>query len=196
MATLDAPAPQKVITWTRPSTFGAPPSARGGHTACLVGNLFVVFGGTRTDAEAVGRFLYLDDLWVLDTDSMRWHCPTLAGRKPPARYGHAAVVIDFKVYIFGGKGAGGALYNDVWMLDVERWAWQMLPTATAAPPAPRMGHAMVALGSGPRFLVCGGWDGSAAFMSDSWVYDTGEEAGSRARLSSREGCGWHLGAAV
>jgi N-acetylneuraminic acid mutarotase len=148
-------AQQKVITWTRPATFGAPPTPRGGHTSVLVGNLFVVFGGTRTDTEGTGKFKYLSDVFVLDTDTMRWHCPTLVGRSPPARYGHTAVVLDYKMYICGGRGEKGALFNDVWVLDVERWEWQLLPTSTAAPPAPRMGHSAVALAP-HRILVFGG----------------------------------------
>jgi hypothetical protein len=32
-------------SWTRPVMSGVPPSARGGHSAALVGNLFIVFGG-------------------------------------------------------------------------------------------------------------------------------------------------------
>jgi hypothetical protein len=34
-----------VLAWSRPSTESAPPKARGGHTATLVGTDLVVFGG-------------------------------------------------------------------------------------------------------------------------------------------------------
>ena len=106
-------------------------------------------------------------MWAIDIDSMTWHKPTCAGRGPGARYGHCAVVIDYKVYIFGGRGPRGLLYNDLWCLDVETWSWTLLPSTTA-PPLARFGHAGVAVGG--KFAVWGGWDGKSMY-NDLWVYD-------------------------
>ena len=84
------------------------------------------------------KFAYTNDVWAIDVDTMTWHNPRCAGHAPAPRYGHTATVIDYKYYIMGGKGEGKAVYNDVWCLDVERWAWELMPSTTA-PPAPYSG---------------------------------------------------------
>lgn len=168
----------KVVKWTRPAVFGAPPPPRGGHTGVMVGNLFIVFGGTLYKGD--NKFAYLNDTWALDVDTMKWHLPKCAGRPPGGRYGHTAVVVDYKVYIFGGKGEGGILYNDLWCLDVEKWSWAMIPSSTAAPPGTRFGHSMIAVGD--KLAVFGGWDGRAA-NNEFWLFDlctSGARAGGRA----------------
>lgn len=66
---MEPPAdPSRVIKWTKPATFNAPPPARGGHTANIVGNLLVIFGGTRYSGG--GKFEYFDDVWALNLDDM------------------------------------------------------------------------------------------------------------------------------
>jgi len=76
------------------------------------------------------------------------------------------------VYVFGGKGPNGRLYNDLFCLDVEKWTWSVVPSATS-PPLGRFGHAMVAVED--KIVVFGGWDGAVAF-NDLWVYDLSSRA--------------------
>ncbi len=136
------------LVWARPPTSGTGPCPRGGHTGALVGNLLIVFGGTYYEGGGSNKFVYLKDLWALETDTLRWYRPKLSGTGGPgARHGHGAVVVGAKMYVFGGKGEGGLVYNDLWVLDVEAWTWT-LEAATltvSAPPSPRFGHAMVAV---------------------------------------------------
>lgn len=143
---------------------GKPPPARGGQSGVLIGNLFVLLGGTYFK----DKFQYLSDLWVVDTDSMAWHMPRPMGRAPSPRYGHAAAVVGTSAYVFGGKGPGEAVHNDLYRLDVVRWTWSVVPSTTA-PPLGRFGHAMVAVED--KLVVFGGWDGSSIF-NDLWVFDT------------------------
>lgn len=42
------------------------------------------------------EFVYLDDVWAIDVDTMTWHNPACAGGGPSARYGHTASVIEYK----------------------------------------------------------------------------------------------------
>jgi hypothetical protein len=165
---LGAPSPP-VLTWSRPPSQGAAPCGRGGHSATQVGNLCVIFGGTFYDA---GKFQYLGDVWALDVETLRWHKPTLGGgaraAAPGPRYGHSCVLVDWKLFVFGGKGDNGLLYNDLWCLDVETWTWELMPT-TSSPPSPRMGHASAAVDG--KLVVLFGWDGQRAAYSDVWVYD-------------------------
>lgn len=160
-------AAPRVPKWVRPATHGAQPAARGGHACLAVGNLVIVFGGTSYSGDS--KFTYMNDLWALDSDTMKWHKPSCAGRAPGARYAHAACVVGYKVYIFGGKGSSGVLYNDLWCLDVERWAWEHVPSSTAAPPAARCGHSLTAVGD--KLAVFGGWDGTRNWFNDFWLFD-------------------------
>lgn len=147
--------------WKRPAVTGLPP-ARGGHSATIVGNLMIVFGGTYRGDD---KFVYCSDVWVLDLDSNQWHCPKIGGKAPAERYGHAATVIGTDVYIFGGKGGKGMLYNDLWCLDVTKWSWSLMPSTSAAPAA-RMGCSL----AGP-LLLFGGWDAARKTYNDLWLYD-------------------------
>ncbi len=179
MAAATIVVPQRAITWSRPpvSFAAGMPAARGGHASVMVGNLMIVCGGTYYDQ---GKFHYLADVWALDVDAMRWHKPVVAGKGAPgARYGHAAVAAGTCVYLFGGRGEGGLLYNDLWRLDVEKWTWELLPS-TSAPPAPRMGHSLMAIDG--KLAVAFGWDGKLTTFADFWVYDPAAVAWSKPRV--------------
>jgi len=152
-----------VAEWSAPLIDGKPPPARGGQSGVLIGNLFIIIGGTFFK----DKFQYLNDLWVVDTDSMEWHKPSAVGRPPSARYGHGCAVVGTSVYVFGGKGPSGAVHNDLHRLDVERWTWSLVPSTTA-PPLGRFGHTLSAVGD--KLVLFGGWDGSGCF-NDLWVFD-------------------------
>ena len=52
------------------------------------------------------------------------------GVAPPARYGHAAGLVNGEtMVIFGGSGAGGAL-NDLWSFDISMNTWKQLQPGT------------------------------------------------------------------
>lgn len=148
----------------------------------MVGNLLVVFGGTASSEG--GSFTYFDDVWALDTDTatsplLNWTSVSATGSsKPSARYGHAATVVGTRVYVFGGRGERGAVFNDLWALDVNTWAWSRLPSSSA-PPSPRFGHSLTAVGG--RLVVFGGWDGHRA-NGEIWVFDEGTLSWSRPRV--------------
>ena len=167
------------IFWTRPPVAGGGPTPRGGQSSALLGaSQMLVFGGTHSGER--GAFVYCNDLWALDTATtpMLWHKPAVAGAPPAPRYGHGCCVLGGnRMYIFGGKGAGGALLNDLWELDVEAWAWKQC-ISTTAPPSPRLGHSQVAVGG--RIVVFGGWDGAVA-NNELWAYDRAALAWSRPR---------------
>ena len=72
------------------------------------------------------------------------------GSEPPgpaARYGHAAVSLDDNtMWIFGGRGPGGAIFGDTWVLELPQggqtfgdtsggalWSSGYSPTRTLAP---------------------------------------------------------------
>lgn len=59
-----------------------------------------------------------------------------AGEVPPPRYGHSAHIVGSRMFIFGGKGADGALFKDVYFLDLLEWIWVPVNTLSQGP-APR-----------------------------------------------------------
>ncbi len=163
---------------------GGGPTPRGGHSSALIGALHIVFGGTHTGEK--GAFVYCGDLWALDTSCtpMAWHKPAATGRGPSPRYGHGSCVMGTKMYIFGGKGDGGQVFNDLWELDVEKWAWKLCITTTA-PPSPRLGHCAIAVGG--KVVVFGGWDGRVA-NNELWCYDREALNWSRPKTSGTPPC--------
>jgi hypothetical protein len=185
-AALQAFATMATLAWQRPTHLGASPAGRGGHTATQVGNLMIVFGGTYYYR---GTFMYLGDVWALDVDAvpLKWHKPTMGGRGVPApRYGHSASLTAGgdgagDILVFGGKGENGLLLNDLWAMNVEKWAWELL-VSTSAPPSPRLGHSAVAVGE--KLLLFGGYDGgSTCAPSDVWLYDRSALAWMKPRTS-------------
>ena len=44
----------------------------------------------------------LNDLWVLDLDTLQWTKPAAAGVPPAPRAGHASVLVGDKWFVLGG----------------------------------------------------------------------------------------------
>ncbi|CAM6115349.1 unnamed protein product [Calypogeia fissa] len=149
---------------------GNPPSSRSGHTATRVGKsggLIVVFGG-------LVEKRFLQDLNVLDTESMQWFEPECTGSGenghvgPSPRAFHVSVAIDCHLFIFGGR-SGRKRLGDFWMLDTDTWQWAELSGYGDLPPA-REFAAGVSVGNG-KIVIYGGWDG-AKWLSDVYILDT------------------------
>ncbi|KAI9493120.1 hypothetical protein BDB00DRAFT_824491 [Zychaea mexicana] len=113
---------------------GCLPVERSGHSIAVGGNLLYIWGGQRA-----GR--YLDDLFVLNASTYQtnpqWEHIASANEGPAGRSGHASVVFDDKVYIFGGTD-GDHLYNDVWAYDLHTRHWSQI-SAVGYIPVPREG---------------------------------------------------------
>ena len=105
----------------RPNT----PNDREGHTASAVGSRIFVFGGTWTDED--DNTLYMNDMHILDTTSLRWTCPAPIGTPPIEREGHTAAVVGAQMVVFGGAGLDAADHsinlNDLHLLTTETMTW-------------------------------------------------------------------------
>jgi hypothetical protein len=99
---------------------------------------------------------------------MNWVELKCKGDIPPGLYGHTASLVGSKMFIFGGRGAGGVTFKDVYALDVTCWRWTRVRTTTATPCA-RFGHAQALVGH--KLVVFGGWDAARCF-NDLWIFDT------------------------
>jgi len=154
---------------------------RNAHTATHASGKIYVFGGWNSSA-------YFNDLWSFDTTqlylnnaSVSWVQITPAGRLPPARNGHTAVVYSGSLYIFGGfshnvangpwvgcrqPGDNCVYYNDIWKYDGSVWT-QIITGGDL--PVGRWGHSADVLGN--RMLIFGGNTPIGKVVNDIWSYD-------------------------
>lgn len=151
------PAAQKSPTWERLDARG--PGARKDYSfaADASGSSAVLFGG-RAKGKPLG------DTWVFDTTNRSWR--EVAGKGPPARFGHNSHVVGGRVLVFGGQ-AGSDFFNDLWTFDLGSSSWTQIETK--AGPDPRYG-AGAAVIDGKLFLSHGFT--SAGRFDDTWAFDS------------------------
>lgn len=161
---------EKEPNWEWASTIaeGNPPSARGGHTATLIGKSIVIFGGHYYKNKIEG-FCYLNDTHFLDIELSKWMKPTITGKTPPPRYGHSAIFAGGIIIVFGGKGPKDTVYNDLYTFDPDQKknSW-LVANETGEAPAPRFNHTANLWNK--KMYIFGGWNGKD-FFNDTIVYD-------------------------
>eukprot|EP00049_Salpingoeca_infusionum_P006725 m.110755 g.110755 ORF g.110755 m.110755 type:complete len:553 (+) comp13406_c0_seq14:148-1806(+) len=121
-----------------------------------------MFGGT------TGHEFY-NDLWCFDLVSQRWEELPEQHQTPSARYRHQTVIVDDKLYLFGG-GAPGVVYevDDVRVFDLKTKVWYSLPILPIHVPEGQLPPPALAC---PR-LVC-----HAITEHDGVVYILGGKSG-------------------
>jgi len=106
------------MQWSHPQTQGDPPSGRAWHSATMVGQQLVIFGGEdrrfrHTGGERVT--LRMNDIHLLDLKAMQWTGVKPPGECPAQRCGHSAIFIDLirphllwksGLFVWGGTGGG------------------------------------------------------------------------------------------
>lgn len=152
--------------WYQPIVEGDKPLPRFGHSATLLGQKLVIFGGRKTAA-------YLNDLHVLDLGLMEYTAVKSANMPPLPRGFHAAVpMLDKRILISGGCSAIGALQDvHVFNTDTSMWSSVACPLFCSKP---RAGHTMINLQAEEdenkkikcTVLVFGGSDCSGSFYDD------------------------------
>lgn len=166
-------ASQVDVTWSTPAIDGDPPSARGGHSAVLAGEMLFVFGGHYFGSQ--GKFVYLNDLHRLDLAASAWGEVVFPKRDdvvlPRPRYNHSALLLNggSRMFVFGGKGEGALVLRDMFFLDLAALAWFQVQWTTDCPTA-RFGHGVASVNDA-TMVVFGGWDGKAS-MNDLWTFDS------------------------
>ncbi|CAM0142355.1 unnamed protein product [Umbelopsis sp. WA50703] len=152
------------FTWSKPRTHGTPPPPCRAHSATYYAKQkkIFLFGGGEGP-------VYYNDLYVLDTESLTWSIPTIAGESPSARRAHSTFVWNDKLYVFGG-GDGTHALSDLFALDLldqNNLRWNNL-NAGGHVPVPRGYHTANLVGD--KLVVFGGSDGHDCF-SDVHVCD-------------------------
>lgn len=126
------------------------PKPTAGHSASVVSDTLVVFGGSHIPGAGT------NDVWVFDFIEMLWKKKQIGNKKPSPRYGQTQMTIDDShILIIGGCGGPNQIFSDVWLLslDCEPWQWQeirVLHPENAAPqlwchPACKVGDMIVVL---------------------------------------------------
>ncbi|KAI9893691.1 MAG: hypothetical protein M1814_005907 [Vezdaea aestivalis] len=128
------------------------PTARGYHTANMVGSKLIIYGGS--DGSECFR-----DVWVLDVEaaSVGWRLVEVKQSFP--RLSHSATVVGSYLFVVGGHD-GGEYSSDVLLLNLVTMQWDRRKVY-GKPPSGRGYHGAVLHDS--RLFVIGGFDGHTVF---------------------------------
>ncbi|XP_039194748.1 acyl-CoA-binding domain-containing protein 4-like [Crotalus tigris] len=123
--------------WYQPIVEGEKPLPRLGHSATLLKNKLVIFGGQRTST-------YLNDTHILDLGFMEYKSvPSLSGQPSPRSF-HAAIQIsDQKMLISGGCNARAA-FQDAFIFHLDTSTWSAIKHSDLCA-VPRAGHTLLNL---------------------------------------------------
>ncbi|KAH0615484.1 hypothetical protein JD844_004788 [Phrynosoma platyrhinos] len=158
-------------SWYSFTPFGESPCARVGHASFYLPSLepdsrkgnVVIVGGANPN----GSF---SDSYIISLDSYSWMTPKWPGLLP--RYEHAAFIPTSqptRLWVYGGASETGNR-NCVQVLNLPTLTW-LQPEVHGQPPAPRHGHAVVAVEN--RLFIHGGLAGDT-FYNDLFSLDITE----------------------
>ncbi|KAJ0235167.1 Uncharacterized protein HA466_0267710 [Hirschfeldia incana] len=160
---------------------GNVPVSRGGHSITLVGSRVFVFGG-----EDKKRRL-LNDLYVLDLETMTWDVVETSQTRPVPRFDHtAATHSDRYLLVFGGC-SHSIFFSDLHILDLQTMEWSQ-PHVQGDVVTPRAGHAGITIGE--NWYIVGGGDNSTGCLEtlvlnmSKLVWSTSTNVGARHPLAS------------
>lgn len=92
---------------------------------------------------------------------------------PPPRSGAASVVVQKKLYLFGGYGgsaAGTGRLDDFFSFDFISRVWEEVEVLSAEKPGCRENNGVVISDSSDCIYLFGGYDGNS-WLNDLWKYD-------------------------
>eukprot|EP00005_Dracoamoeba_jomungandri_P014948 CAMPEP_0174270976 /NCGR_PEP_ID=MMETSP0439-20130205/46359_1 /TAXON_ID=0 /ORGANISM="Stereomyxa ramosa, Strain Chinc5" /LENGTH=278 /DNA_ID=CAMNT_0015360675 /DNA_START=592 /DNA_END=1428 /DNA_ORIENTATION=+ len=146
------------------------PTLRCNSASCLVDNKWYIFGGS-----AHGKSL--NDLWVLDTETLEWEELKPTGMIPSHRTCSIFLCFRNKLFLYGGGNWDTSErlwkegYNDIHIFDIELNEWKKLDT-TGELPKPTTNVAPCNLGKNFLYFY-GGADVSSGFTcAKHYVLDT------------------------
>lgn len=132
-------------------TSGKVPVARGGHSITLVGSRLIIFGG-----EDRSRKL-LNDVHVLDLETMSWDAVEVTQTPPASRYDHSAALHANRYLLVFGGCSHSIFFNDLHVLDLHTNEWSQ-PEIKGDLVTGRAGHAGITIDE--NWYIVGGGDNS------------------------------------
>ncbi|XGW25544.1 hypothetical protein V3C99_006726 [Haemonchus contortus] len=181
---IDIRGPVGSLQWEQPVTYGMRPSARESHTAVVLETdsrrQLIIYGGMNGSR--------LNDVWILDIDSMTWDSPVIGGIPPMPRSLHTANLIGQRMYIFGGwvpmhddnhegEVKEWKCTNDLSCLNLETMVWETSSHVfDENMPRARAGHCSAVIND--RIYIWSGRDGyrkawnNQVCCKDMWYLET------------------------
>eukprot|EP00112_Aurelia_sp_Birch-Aquarium-sp1_P017489 Seg406.3 transcript_id=Seg406.3/GoldUCD/mRNA.D3Y31 product="RING finger protein B" protein_id=Seg406.3/GoldUCD/D3Y31 len=151
-------------SWYQPIVSGEKPTARSGHSACLIDGLLYIFGGW--DAPTC-----FNDLWTLDIGLMSFKKVETTGQVPSPRSWHgAALSSDLQSLVIYGGYNGDVALNDLHVLKIGSLQWSRLADQNLTA---RAGHQLLNFSSSTsekekeKMLVFGGGNNDGDFYNDT-----------------------------
>uniref|UniRef100_A0A8C9U7W6 F-box protein 42 n=1 Tax=Serinus canaria TaxID=9135 RepID=A0A8C9U7W6_SERCA len=147
---------------------GSYPSPKAGATLVVYKDLLVLFGGwTRPSPYPLHQpERFFDEIHTYSPSKNWWNC-IMTTHGPPPMAGHSSCVIEDKMIVFGGSLGSRQMSNDVWVLDLEQWAWSK-PSISGPSPHPRGGQSQIVIDN-ETILILGGCGGPNALFKDAWL---------------------------
>ncbi|KAM8939235.1 kelch domain-containing protein 2-like [Pelodytes ibericus] len=155
--------------WYQPLVFGQKPTARSGHSACLMRRELYIFGGWDTP-------VCYNDLYLLDLGLMEFSRVEVKGTSPSARCWHSSAPISDTHFLIHGGYDGNQALTDTYVFNTVTKTWISLVNKSL-PRSPRAGHSMLSLPKAKEeksvkeipqeILVFGGGDNEGHFYSDT-----------------------------
>ncbi|XP_062220794.1 acyl-CoA-binding domain-containing protein 4 isoform X2 [Phragmites australis] len=139
-------------SWSALDTYGKVPIARGGQSLSLLGSRLIMFGG-----EDNKRRL-LNDLHILDLETMMWEEVKTEKDGPAPRYDHSAAVYAKQYLLIFGGSSHSTCFNDLYLLDLQTLEWSQ-PDTQGAHITPRSGHAGTMIDE--NWYIVGGGDNAS-----------------------------------
>ncbi|XP_058077218.1 acyl-CoA-binding domain-containing protein 6 isoform X2 [Magnolia sinica] len=130
-------------------TSGEVPVARGGQSVTLVGSRLIMFGG-----EGISRKL-LNDLHILDLETMRWDIVQTTQTPPAPRFDHTTAIHAERYLLIFGGGSHSTCFSDLHVLDLETMEWSQ-PQIQGEEVTARAGHAGATIDE--NWYIVGGGD--------------------------------------
>ena len=184
-------------SWIELSVKGDIPGARAHHTAVLLGDKIILFGGMVVNRGGEPAL----ELRILDTVSWRWLSPSeyliddVAG--PPHLDSHGTVAMGSKMYVVAGSSpnrvvdwCGHCEYtNDVYAFEEDgeipgglpAYSWSNLDSPSLERLPVRKGHSVVGRPLADQLIVFGGmgyntqrptpFQGDVEFYQDIWAFN-------------------------
>jgi len=153
--------------WYKPLTTGTPPSPKSGHSASLLGDRLVVFGGWDFPQ-------CFNDVSIIDLAMMEFSCPTMTGSLPSPRSWHASAVLPRqRIFIHGGYD-GTQILTDSFIFELGTLTWITVQTSDSL--TARAGHVALHLPTESKqedkekIAVFGGGDNAGGYFNDLVIF--------------------------
>ncbi|KAL9952890.1 hypothetical protein ACROYT_G040218 [Oculina patagonica] len=153
--------------WYKPITSGTPPSPKSGHSASLLGDRLVVFGGWDFPQ-------CFNDVSIIDLAMMEFSCPTMIGTLPSPRSWHASTVLPRqRIFVHGGYD-GNQILTDSFVFELGTLTWITVQTSDSL--TPRAGHVALYLPAESEkedkeeIAVFGGGDNAGGYFNDLFIF--------------------------